>query len=32
MFKPFIMENDELMEGYRENPNNPGNGKNESQE
>jgi len=26
------MENDELMEGYRENPNNPGNGKNESQE
>lgn len=22
MAKPFIMENDELLEGYRENPNN----------
>ena len=28
---PFIMENDELLEGYRENPNNPENGKNDSQ-
>jgi hypothetical protein len=29
---PFIMENDELLEGYRENPNNPENGKNDSRE
>jgi hypothetical protein len=29
---PFIMENDELLEGYRENTNNPENGKNDSRE
>lgn len=30
--KPFIMENDELLEGHRENPNNPDNGKSDSRE
>lgn len=30
--KPFIMENDELLEGHRENPNNPENGKSDSRE